>query len=530
MNKDIKIGIICHMGRNIGNNLTNYALWQYLTDLGYQAALIDAPMGVPWISLRYPRNKTRLFLVNPFPEDALEADYGKDEISDLNDTYDFFIVGSDQLFRNNFLQGLEYHTCMKWMRDDKYKVAYATSFGTDKFEGSVADKLKLEFYLGRFHRLSVREKSGQNMLKAEFGLDAEWVLDPVFLCEKIHYEAMAELGKARLPKNNYVFAYILDVDEKKEKIIRQASDILSSGNYISILSRQLIDEDGYEGSLNTLLFAKAEEWLAGIRECDFFVTDSFHGVCFALIFHKQFCLVFDKENWRGWSRFESILSVLDLADRVVENIDSFNEKCFESNQIDYEKIDSILLQLRAESEAWITRSIEEAGRFRGKLSAHDMLIDMQLAYKKSHDSHQNAFEADVIRQLRKIKSDIFLMRHYNKKPNAVCRRRASDMEVIAWGSGGCFERNYEAISKLYPLQYVCDNSPEKWGKRFYDKVLCISPKQISEMTDVLVIITVDDVGLSFQIANQLIDMGIMNFDHVENWLNQVFDQKYNNQQ
>ena len=92
------------------------------------------------------------------------------------------------------------------------------------------------------------------------------------------------------------------------------------------------------------------------------------------------------------------------------------------------------------------------------------------------------------------------------------------MQVVGFGAGECFKRNKEMIAKVYDLKYVCDNSPEKWGLQLGNGVICISPKQLSEMSDVLVVIMVDSVKIAFDIAKELQNMGIYNYTHIENWL------------
>ena len=37
------IGIVCMLGQNYGNQLTHFALYKYVTSLGYSAVLIDFP-------------------------------------------------------------------------------------------------------------------------------------------------------------------------------------------------------------------------------------------------------------------------------------------------------------------------------------------------------------------------------------------------------------------------------------------------------------------------------------------------------
>ena len=50
--------------------------------------------------------------------------------------------------------------------------------------------------------------------------------------------------------------------------------------------------------------------LAHIKNCEFVMTDSFHGVCFAIIFNKPFAVYINKD--RGASRFYSLLKLLHL--------------------------------------------------------------------------------------------------------------------------------------------------------------------------------------------------------------------------
>ena len=68
------------------------------------------------------------------------------------------------------------------------------------------------------------------------------------------------------------------------------------------------------------------------------------------------------------------------------------------------------------------------------------------------------------------------------------------------------------------MKYVCDRDPEKWGQELDGQVVCISPKMLSEMQNRMVIIMADRADYAIEIAQELSEMGIHNFEHVEKWL------------
>ena len=58
-----------------------------------------------------------------------------------------------------------------------------------------------------------------------------------------------------------------------------------------------------------------EAWIKGFDEAELIVTDSFHGTIFSTIFNKNFYSLVNID--RGSSRFESILSLVGLKDRML---------------------------------------------------------------------------------------------------------------------------------------------------------------------------------------------------------------------
>lgn len=504
------IGMVCALNLNIGNNLTNYALYQVLSDKNFRTLVIGNP--VDKASYNGKDERFSRFLRLPYNRyDIAPICFHKTELYRLNDICDLFVVGSDQLFRKMFVEDMDYYTCLDWVYGTKYKMSYGTSFGCLEFEGSRQMQSKMSYLLNRFSCISVREESSVELLKDLFGCRAERVLDPVFLCDIKYYTDMIKIGKLRVPEEKFTGAYLLDITEEKKKVVQYISNLFHNEKHQVITD---YPEYYFEDDINILHEPAIEEWLAMIAECDFFVTDSFHGVCFAIIFQKQFCVVFDQENWRGYIRIQDILERFGLQDRFFTKFDEkmVSEIC--GKDIDYEWVNCILKEEKEKSMEWLSHALAGRKDFTCNYDVYDALLEQMIGkYKRDLDT-QNSIQ----KKIRKIRSDYFLAGHKAKNGNKrISKVGREPMQVVGFGAGGCFERNKEMIRKVYDIKYVCDNSPAKWGE-LGDGIMCISPKQLSEMSDVLVVIMVDNIKIAFDIVEELESIGIYNYTHIENWI------------
>ena len=511
-NQIFDIGIVCMMNYNIGNNFTNYALYQYLTDLGYSVVLISSSKEM---ELHCPE-RLRMWIKVPFAVGRVSSEEDCEEDLYLwNERCHFFLVGSDQTFRYMHASKLHFFTYLPWTEDRKYKAAYASSFGIEPFEAEEREKQEIAFYLQRFNKISVREKNGAILAKQEFGVDAVEVLDPVFLCDTAHYQEMAAFGSGRIPKEKYTFAYILDDTQEKSSIVQMASSEFSQGAHIAMLERLWECADGYDGSLNTVPQQKNEEWLAGIVNSEFVVTDSFHCICFCIIFRKQFCVVYDPDNFRGWARIRNILDEFGLMERHIESVEEFCAAEFKSHLINYDTVYQILDDKKKSSKAYLDSVLQAAQEHSGEFTDHDYFQKQIHAVKRELREFIAENERkynDTVRKMTQMQSDMYIAKHTGVK---------NGMKVILWGAGDCFRRNIEEIRQLYSVQYVCDNNPAIWDKEIIEGVWGLSPKQLMGFAECFVVIMIDSAPVCFEVANQLIEMGITNFDHIENWLEAI---------
>ncbi len=499
------IGVVCFQNRNIGNNLTNYALYQLLKDKGYTICMIDIPEDTMFAGMLAPIIPFELFLKNPYPAYAWAAKRPDRRcLEELNSQCSFFVVGSDQIWRSRFVKGTDYHSCLPWVKSAKYKMSYGTSFGVEQFEddGDIKDKMK--FYLNRFQNISVREQSGVDILNKTFQAKAECVLDPVLMCNKKYYEEMAKIGTIRQTREAFIGAYILDMTKEKEAIIKCLAFENTNNRYELIL-----DTDGalysgqYGGELSGLSEPSIEEWLAMIKNCEFFITDSVLGICFALLFQKEFCVVFSPKSWRGIERIKNILKLVHLEERLVaiDDMQAIHE-CY-SNKIDYSTVNRYLEIEQRKSMQWLEKALNEADTFIGNYDTYDMYCEMHNdMQKKYYKNRQEQFILQKVLQDMKFRS---------------MQRRDKAVNIVGWGTGVCFRRNIGQIKEFSNMKYVVDSDPQKWGRSF-EGVTCISPKELEKMQDVLVIIMVDSTTVAFEIVKSIMQLGISQFEYVVNYL------------
>lgn len=359
LNKKFDIGMVCVQSyENYGSALTNYALYKVLRDLRYSVQIITQPMS----SVNKPTIPQN-FESKPYPDYACAKSFPtKEEMSVLNESCGQFLVGSDQLFNYEIYKLIDGFIKLDWVDDKHKKMAYAASFGQDQLLGPMEERKVLSACLKRFHAFSVREASGV-ALANQLDTTAVQVLDPVFLCDMEHYKKLVNAATPLEPKRSYIFSYILDPTRGKEQAIRQCSKHLRKDIFaVSDRWRSTANLAELWG-LETKVRLSNEQWISALYHSDFVITDSFHGMCFAIIFHKPFIAIANK--MRGTTRFYSILKMLGLEACCVESEDEIiNNTKKLLKPIDYAAVEEILKYERAKGFAWMQENLDPPAGFR----------------------------------------------------------------------------------------------------------------------------------------------------------------------
>lgn len=227
----------------------------------------------------------------------------------LSKHYETIVVGSDQVWRQWYkIPGFtsSYFLDVLYNQEKINKIAYAASFGFDKcnidFE---LDSCKRG--ISSFKAVSVREASGVGICSNVFQIPAQQVLDPTMLLLVDNYSSLIEENDTKQSPGE-LFCYILDNKPEYHRFIEK---VRNWKNYTPYNYLQ------YWGKRESVA-----QWLRAFSDAKFVITDSFHGCVFSILFNKPFIVL--GNSYRGQSRFESLLSLFGLTDRMVTK-DNFEE-------------------------------------------------------------------------------------------------------------------------------------------------------------------------------------------------------------
>lgn len=358
----MKIGILTQpLHRNYGGILQNWALQQVLKGMGHQPEMILRYRNQPPLKprnvlrrcasfakkfyTRYFTGNKSVYLCNPFGRvynalAPLHAD--KSFLRKINRTkpiydnkklknviergnYNAFIVGSDQVWRHAYTPDIEtFFLGFMDAHDSRKRIAFSASFGTETCDIPEENIKKCRELISRFDAISVREHSGLNILKKDFGIDkAIQTLDPILLLDQQDYIDIINPTDGH--NGFYIASYILDDTPDKEAILNDVCNRLKSPSEKMSCN--------YTGKP----MPTVSQWLATIADSEFVVTDSFHGCVFSIIFHKPFIAI--ANAYRGLDRFQTLLKPLGLSDRLVSDLDDFHSRIDTLlKSIDYSKV------------------------------------------------------------------------------------------------------------------------------------------------------------------------------------------------
>jgi hypothetical protein len=265
--------------------------------------------------------------------------------------FDVMIVGSDQVWRPQYSQPIEY-AFLSFLGDTKIKrFSYAASFGVNSCEYTLDQRRTCSLLLKKFCAVSVREFSAINICRNYFGVEAEQVLDPTLLLSVDDYKSLIRKENTETSKGN-MLVYILD--RTKEKI--NLAEKIARDKGLQLLWLDSPDEQNEDSGLKEHVKISVEQWLRSFDDAEFVLTDSFHGCVFSIIFKKQFIVLGNRE--RGLDRFDSLLTLLSLRNRLICSLDEYESKVLVlDEQIDYKKVDCKLAVERVHSLNFLQKNL-----------------------------------------------------------------------------------------------------------------------------------------------------------------------------
>lgn len=346
----MKVSVITyHDEDNYGATLQAYATYRAIKELGHTPEIIDLRMmhkdSLPLKILfalkrhrfdsfrkRYMPNKTRVYS-------------SVEELRNVPPCADVYLVGSDQTWNPTISKEYALAYFLDFGKPETKRISYASSFGHTVWEDTdFAKKNTVKVLLSRFSKILVRESNAVEMVKNEFGLSSEQVLDPVLLSPD--YQELT----GPIEEKERLVVYKIKPDDEF-----YANAVLI-GNELSLKVYSLGSLRQPKG-IHTHYPERIEKWISNIGSAKYVFTDSFHGTVLSLLYHRQFVVYVGDP--KKMSRISSLLKLVGLENRICSSKDD-QRKIITLLQepIEYSLVDGILEKERKKSLNLLKEAIE----------------------------------------------------------------------------------------------------------------------------------------------------------------------------
>ena len=359
---------------NYGASLQAYALQKYLTNLGHEVEIINyqpeyltRKYNYKWVN---PESKLSKFVVTRIVYRIMkylqrQTTLGRKRMFDtfnhqvLKETStkytsykilctqppraDLYIVGSDQIWNVFYETGRDPAFFLEFVKQG-HKASYAASFSYLNID--TRNKVRIKKSLETFDAVAVREYHGLNILES-MNIKGTWVLDPVFL---LSAEQWKQLMVSEIIKEDYLLIYDFERNEELKHFAKE----YAHGNHLKIYA--IADTYPLLYADKNLMKAGPKEFVSMIYYCKAFISNSFHGTAFSIIFNKP-VFVFNRRRHKVNSRMESLMTLFNLKNCILNTTEEW-ENAY-SFKFDYDQINNIKQRELAKSKEYLDKLLNK---------------------------------------------------------------------------------------------------------------------------------------------------------------------------
>jgi len=361
----MKIGTISY---NIHCNFTNYgsalqtwALNQIIKKLNYDPVLIDYcpdillnknplnPYKNMWdtdetslkmVQLSMPAIISNYYKFEEFytKQFVRSSPFTSNNFDKTKEIVDGYVCGSDTIFcPDEFGIDDGYYANYNCMQ--KKSIAYAASFGDPHFNETTLPILNNR--LNNFKAIGLRENNMLDYVKTHTQVPVQKVLDPTLLLESSDYEKICS-------KNSITEKYLLLYSRRYNKSMETFAEQLAKENNWKIIEISLRATNAKKGHIMRY-DAGVEEFLSLVKNAQYIVTNSFHGMIFSVQFKRPF-VIFSREQCG--TKITELLELFGLRNRqLIDQNESFLEN------IDYSEVHNRIAMEKNKSIAFLKNSL-----------------------------------------------------------------------------------------------------------------------------------------------------------------------------
>lgn len=354
--KPAQVGILTfHDTINYGATLQSVALAAAVRKLGHEPKIIDyvtlklrlAKLKYTFLSTEAFSRLSRIRRFNRFSRSRAARTRSFLSLAALSKNpppLDAAIVGSDQVWNIESYRGYDPVFFLDWIANKPIRrISYAASAGNiesfGQYQASIAASLK------RFDALSVRDQTTHDLVLPLTGQPPTIVVDPVFL---IMDDFRSEWNPTA---QDYVFSYTIgnsDLSAGVLQNLKKAAGLPAVG--ARVYSRLPgVDID--------VFCAGPEEWLERLSGAKYVLTNSFHGICFAVMMRKPLVVPMADDGSGLKRRVDHLLTSLNLTDVVVGSPTEAADLAVDRRSIDWDDVEGRLRAMCDQSWEFLRSSL-----------------------------------------------------------------------------------------------------------------------------------------------------------------------------
>lgn len=381
-----KIAILTQpLHNNYGGLLQAYALKEVLKEMGHEVTIVNRRR----LEINHPRwrkyasiiksfilrrkaspnilithhlkeeiiKNTKQFRDKYYPElsELITDQKGMEKLNKMG--FDAYVVGSDQCWRPRYSPSIRNYFLDFAEHDQNVKrISYAASFGVSNWEFTQEDTEACSRLIQKFDALSVREDSAVDLLRDYLNRDdGVHVLDPTMLLSLDKYKELVE--KENVGKSpGTLKAYVLDHTPEKMSVAEKVAQQLGLKIFEVMPKGDFKAEKVTKQNISDFVYPNPAAWIRGFMDAEFVVTDSFHGTVFSILYNKPFIAIGNES--RGLTRFNSLLRMFDLQDRLITDVNNFEATEFIEKKIDWDKVNNVLEREREKARDFLKESLK----------------------------------------------------------------------------------------------------------------------------------------------------------------------------
>ena len=271
--------------------------------------------------------------------------YTRQQLEDRRLPYDALVFESDVIWSPGYFNGHfdpVFFGAPAGMRPIP-KIAYSASMGEAKLSPGQREAFRELLKLPEY--ISMRETYASQIVRGLTDKPVMDVVDPVLLAEPADFDPITA---PRPVQGRYLLAYYT---VNPEAWMLRRVDEYAKAHGLKVVEVSIFTH--HKLKHKTYTAAGIGQFMALIRNAEAVFSNSLHGTCLSLLYHREF---YAMEHGNGGRKYRDLCGKFDLSDRYIRTGDALS-----AAPIDWAKVDEARARYREASLGWLDEALREIG-------------------------------------------------------------------------------------------------------------------------------------------------------------------------